>query len=97
MQGTTLSDFSHSEIVKKSMGTEDRQIQLSSQELCNCLAKADYINSRTVARSLSPPGVTYHWRSATPESRESADETRFKAPEDGALERMDQEDEDYEA
>jgi hypothetical protein len=91
-----LSDFACEELTKDWSGTGDKEIMLSSQELCHSLAAAEERGQGQIVHAILP-GVKKRKRSETPpEEIASEDERMFVEQEQRAAKRMAEDDGDYE-
>jgi hypothetical protein len=53
-----LSDFASYKIANDQLGSEDREIRLSSHQLSQCLKEAEFWDSKeSQTRPITPPGV----------------------------------------
>ncbi|KAF2802115.1 uncharacterized protein BDZ99DRAFT_492279 [Mytilinidion resinicola] len=95
-----LSDFACEELTQDAIRGEDREITVSSLELCQYIAVAEdkIRRQRALARHSILPGVKKRKRSETPPERmASDDEAKFAKQEERAAKRMADYDPDYEA
>jgi hypothetical protein len=93
-----LTDFAYEELAQKELGDQNREIHISSQQLCRFLAamesKVQQVGS--LSKHSIAPGVKKRKRSETPpEEIASSDEARYAGQEERAAKRIADYDSDY--
>ncbi|KAF2787667.1 hypothetical protein K505DRAFT_316306 [Melanomma pulvis-pyrius CBS 109.77] len=94
-----LSDFAHKGLVQEEIGTQDQELVIPAQQLCQFLTAAEVkVRQRgSLSKDPIPPGVKKRKRSETPpEEIASGDEARYVEEEKRAAKRIADDDLDYE-
>ncbi|CAI6342366.1 unnamed protein product [Periconia digitata] len=94
-----LSDFAHEELVQEELGDQNREINVSGQQLCQFLAAAEnkVQQDRSLSKHLVAPGIRKRKRPDTPpEEIASSDEAQYMEQERKVARRMEAQDPNYE-
>lgn len=93
-----LTDFAYEELAHREIGDEDKELIISTRELCKFLnlAEAKTERSDTLGEHALDPRVKKRKRSkSTPERLNSDDEARYRREEEKEAERIEKDDMDY--
>ncbi|KAF2105498.1 hypothetical protein BDV96DRAFT_509271 [Lophiotrema nucula] len=94
-----LRDFAYEQLAAREIGDTDRELVITTQQLCEYLDAAEtrVAGLKSLSKHSLAPGLKKRKRSETPEDQiTSDDEARYAQQEERAAKRMAQEDSDYE-
>jgi hypothetical protein len=93
-----LTDFAYEELAQRELGDEDRELIITTEQLCEYLSAAETMveRSSSLGEHNLGPGVKKRKRSKTPpENLNSGDEARFIEDEERTAKRIAEHDLDY--